>query len=375
MRTTQVSATRLRRLLRAFRGTKRVLILTHDYPDPDSIASALALGRLLERRVRCHVDLGHGGIVGRAENRALVKVVRVPLKPLDQLNLDSYDALALVDTQPLTGNNSLPEERIPDVVIDHHPLRPETRRARFFDVRTSSGATATMMVEYLKAARFRMDADLATALFYGIQAETQSLSRETSRVDREAYASLFPTVDFRKLSEIETAGVSRDYFAKMGTALAGTTLHGEVAVTFLGEVSNPELVAEFCDMILRLENIRWALCLGVKSGSMVLSVRTKERSGRAGHMIRAVVGKEGMAGGHGMMAGGVAPIDRFQPATSEKARDVLTRRFLKAMDAEDRTGENLLAPGDATMNLGEPADSIVAPPERKSRDEEKARTQ
>jgi nanoRNase/pAp phosphatase (c-di-AMP/oligoRNAs hydrolase) len=342
MKTTLMSGTRLRRCLRAFQGAKRILVLTHDYPDPDAVASALALQRILVRRLGCEVDIGYGGIVGRAENRALVKAVHADLKPLEELDFASYDAFALVDTQPRTGNNSLPFGRVPAVVIDHHPMRGATRRVKFHDIRTRYGATATMLYEYLKAARFRMDPDLATALFYGIQAETQSLSREASRRDREAYVALFPHVDFRKISEIEYAGVSRVYFAKMGTALSGTTLYGDLAVTSLGEIANPELCAEFCDMILRLETVRWALCMGYKSGTMVLSLRTKERPGRAGGIIARVVGKEGMAGGHGMMAGGIAFLDRFDPPGPETAREILTERFLEAMDATGRKPENLL---------------------------------
>jgi nanoRNase/pAp phosphatase (c-di-AMP/oligoRNAs hydrolase) len=316
--------------------------MTHDYPDPDAIASALALARLFERRLKCVADIGYGGIVGRAENRALVKSIRVSMKPVQQLDFDSYDAWALVDTQPWTGNNSLPKGRIPEVVIDHHTLRSATRHAKFHDVRTRYGATATMMVEYLRAARLRPDPDLATALFYAIQSETQSLAREASRPDREAYAALFPHVEFRKISEIGFAGVSRDYFDKMGTALSGTTLYGDVAVTSLGEISNPELCAEFCDMIIRLESVRWALCLGHQSGIMVLSLRTKDRSGRAGRDIEEVVGKDGMAGGHGMRGGGIVRLDRFEPPTYEKARGVITARFLETMDAQDRKPENLL---------------------------------
>jgi nanoRNase/pAp phosphatase (c-di-AMP/oligoRNAs hydrolase) len=226
--------------------------------------------------------------------------------------------------------------------LDHHPLRPETRRVKFHDIRTRFGATATMMMEYLKAARFRLDADLATALFYGIKAETQGLTREASRADRDAYLSLLPHVDFRKIFEIQYAGVSRKYFGFMGSALANTALYGDVAVTSLGHISNPDFCAEFCDMILRLETLRWALCVGQNSGIMYLSLRTRERNGHAGRSIARIVGKEGKAGGHGMMAGGIANIEKFDPATYEKAVDVITQRFLEVADAQVRTAEALL---------------------------------
>jgi nanoRNase/pAp phosphatase (c-di-AMP/oligoRNAs hydrolase) len=342
MKITEMSRTRLRRLLKALENHERILILTHDYPDPDAIASALALKRLLERRLKAQVDIGYGGIVGRAENRALVKAVRADLKHVDSLDFASYGGFALVDTQPRTGNNSLPAGRVPDVVIDHHPLRRETRRVRFKDIRTRFGATATMILEYLQVARIPPDTELGTALFYGLKAETQGLSREASRRDRDAYTRLLPHVDFRKIFEIEYAGVSRHYFGLMGSALANTTLYGDVAVTSLGEISNPDFCAEFCDMILRLESLRWALCIGHRSGIMYLSLRTRERNGHAGRTIGRIVGREGKAGGHGMMAGGVAQIDRFDPPLYDAAFVQLVLRFLDVTEASEREPEPLL---------------------------------
>jgi nanoRNase/pAp phosphatase (c-di-AMP/oligoRNAs hydrolase) len=342
MKITEMSRTRLKRLLRAFRGRERVLVLTHDYPDPDSMASAVALKRLVERRLSIEVDIGFGGIVGRAENRAMVKAVKCPIKPIADLDFSSYQGFALVDTQPRTGNNSLPAGKIPDVVLDHHPLRPQTRRARFYDVRTRFGATATMMYEYLRAARFRLDSDLATALFYGIRSETQGLTREANLRDRQTYIRLLPHVDFRKISDIEYAGVSREYFGLMGSALANTSLYGDVATTSLGEISNPDFCAELCDMILRLETTRWALCVGHMSGIMYLSLRARDRSGHAGRAIARIVGKEGKAGGHGMMAGGIARIEKFDPPTYEKALQTVSQRFLEVAEATDREPVALL---------------------------------
>jgi nanoRNase/pAp phosphatase (c-di-AMP/oligoRNAs hydrolase) len=213
---------------------------------------------------------------------------------------------------------------------------------KFHDIRTRFGATATMLYEYLRAARFRLDADLATALFYGIKSETHGLSREASRSDREAYMSLFPLVDFRKIFDIEYAGVSRNYFGLMGSALANTRIFGDVTVTSLGDIRNPDYCAEFCDMILRLESLRWALCVGQNSGIMYLSLRTRERSGHAGRTIARIVGKEGKAGGHGMMAGGIAMLERFDPPTYETALDVITDRYLEVVEAQNRLPESLL---------------------------------
>jgi hypothetical protein len=138
-------------------------------------------------------------------------------------------------------------------------------------------------------------------MFYGIRAETQALTREASVADREAYLGLLPLVDFRRISEIEHAGVSREYFGGMGAALAGTTLHGDVAVVSLGEISNPDFCAEFCDMILRLR--RCAGRCAWAGGTEYCIFPPTARGRNAGRIIARVVGREGRAGGHGMLAG------------------------------------------------------------------------
>ena len=353
MKITETSRVRLKRLLRAFQGAKKILVVTHDYPDPDAMGSAMALHHLLERRLKCKVEIGYGGIIGRAENRALVKAVRAPLTPIDGIDVASFDAFALIDTQPHTGNNSLPPGVKVRAVIDHHPLRPATRRVPFYDVRTRYGATATMMLEYLRASRYRVDPDLATALFYGIRAETQNLSREALSRDRDAYVALFSHVDFRKIFDIEYAGVSREYFGLMGSALANTKIYGDVVITSLGKIANPDFCAEFCDMVLRLEGTRWALCMGHSRGILYVSMRTRERTGHAGRTIARVVRREGKAGGHGMMAGGLAHIDRFEPPTYRKAVRVITQRFLEATGAAEQTCEELLGrPSSKAANAG-----------------------
>src|SRR5688500_2342772 len=97
---------KLDRLMRTVRGRRSALVLTHDNPDPDSIASALALAHLLEQRASIPARVGFGGIIGRAENTALVKTLKLPLAPVSQIVFDEHDLLALVDTQPMVGNHS-----------------------------------------------------------------------------------------------------------------------------------------------------------------------------------------------------------------------------------------------------------------------------
>ena len=118
---------KLDELLKLARGRQRVLVLTHDNPDPDSIASAVALAFLLEKRAGVEARVVYGGIIGRSENLALVKVLRLPISPVSQVVFDEHDLLALVDTQPPVGNHSVPAQYPVEVVLDHHPLREDRK--------------------------------------------------------------------------------------------------------------------------------------------------------------------------------------------------------------------------------------------------------
>jgi nanoRNase/pAp phosphatase (c-di-AMP/oligoRNAs hydrolase) len=325
------AARKLGELSAALEGKRRLLILTHDNPDPDSIASGWALMRVVHRLRPMRIDLGYGGIIGRGENRAMREVLKVPLQEIDRLDPASYDAIALVDCQPFTGNNSLPAGHIPTAVIDHHPLRAQSAKAPFLDIRPGYGSTAAMLNEYLQAAGVSVDRRLATALFYAVKAETRNLGREASPADVRTFLGCFPLVDNKALSRIEHPPIPRSYFLMFDQALGGTCLHGALAITRLGEVSSPDVVAEFADVMVRLETVRWALVMGHFGNDMILSFRTDDPAVNAGRTIQRVIGVQGKAGGHGMMAGGKVEggarrrdeSDRLEGLFEERARALL----------------------------------------------------
>lgn len=325
---------RLEQLAHLLHGKRRLLIVTHDNPDPDTIATGWALLRLARRLRRMRVDLAYGGIIGRGENRALLEVLKIPLQRLEDLDPASYDAIALVDSQPRTGNNSLPPGIVPTIVIDHHPMRRLTRDVPFHDVREDYGASVTIASEYLVAAGMRIDRRLATAIFYAIKSETKNLGREASRADIKTFLELFPLVDNHALSLIEHPPIARNYFSMIDQAIDGTRLHGRVAVTRSGDVSNPDVVAEFADLMVRLEGIHWSFAIGRFGSDLWLSIRTNLERANAGRMVRRVVGKLGVAGGHGMMAGGKIPDGAVTPQKAAELEETLCARALTLLRAE-----------------------------------------
>ena len=102
----EVSQERAAGIVEWVRGRGRILIVTHDNPDPDSIAAAVALRHLLLIQTGQNAVIGFGGIIGRRENLNMVMELEIVLTPISTLDLDQFDVVCMVDTQPGTGNNS-----------------------------------------------------------------------------------------------------------------------------------------------------------------------------------------------------------------------------------------------------------------------------
>ena len=284
-------------------GRGPLLILPHDNPDPDSLAAALGLQRVAAS-VGCSSEIALGGIIGRAENRALVRELAIPLRPLAEIEWDRFPLIAVVDTQPQTGNNSLPPGRTADIVIDHHPPRMVSLSAPWCDIREDAGASSVIVLEYLRALGLDLDARLATAFLYALKSETRDLGREAGPRLREAYVALLALADHQKLYRITHPKLGREHFAAVDRALRSAEVRGSIVTANLGTLDYPDLVAEVADLLLSYDRARWVLCVGRHQGHVNLSIRTDIPDAHAGHLIRRLLGTRGAGGGHGMIAGG-----------------------------------------------------------------------
>ncbi len=322
-------------------GSGPVLILTHDNPDPDALASGKTLATLLRSAWGVSAHLVYQGLVARAENKAMLHILTPEWEYFEEVtNLEQYSAIALVDTQPGAGNNSLPEDIFPKIVIDHHhPVRQGLERVMFTDVRPTVGATVSLVYQYLETAGIVPDAELATAIFYGIQADTRALSRGDSPLDQAVYFRMLGKIDRQKLIQVEQAGLPRDYFRAFSNGLKSAKVYGQVVTAYLGELHRPDFVAEMADILIRLENTRAAFCQGYHHGKLHLSMRTADPVDDAGALIQQVVVAPGKAGGHGMAAGGQVPLGADTQAGNIAAQ--VEARFLAVM-GETGEGEPLL---------------------------------
>ncbi len=323
-----------------------LLIVMQDYPDPDALAAAVGLRELARAANEVVTSVACGGFVGRAENRALVRYLGMNVLRLATVNLNDFDCIAMLDTQPGTGNNAFPDGLLPDIVIDHHPVRNTTRRVPIYDIRGRYGATSTIVYEYLKQANVPLSVALATALVYGIRSDTNDLGREAIQADIDAFLALYPMANKRMLGRIGMARVPRDYFDAMHTALERARSHGACLVSELGPVQNPDMVAELSDLLLRDEETTWAMCCGVYEGRLLLSLRTSDLKADAGAIMRRVVGRQGTGGGHDAMAGGQMRIPGGVDGNAASVSQAAVKRLLRILKVADEP-ERRLIPGGA----------------------------
>lgn len=324
---------RVAEIRRHFEGAERVLILMQDDPDPDAIASGLALRALLGRN-RTSAVMATFGAITRPENLALCKVLEIEVERIREADLHEFDRIALVDVQPPVFEERLPEV---DLVVDHHP-EAKGYQTRLRDIRSGYGATSSIMTEYLRAAEVKISQKLSTALFYGIKSDTLHLERGGTHADMEAFAFLYGLANHNALRRIEQPELPVEALDTLAAGLSHREIRKGALFTHLGPVSRPDLIPQFADLCLQVEGIEWSVVSGFVSGELHISIRNVGYVKAAGEVARAAFGDLGSAGGHRSAAKAVIPIQQWRE--TERAlepgavRKAIVNRFLQALEEE-----------------------------------------
>jgi nanoRNase/pAp phosphatase (c-di-AMP/oligoRNAs hydrolase) len=298
---------RVREVRARLDGAENVALLLQPDPDPDGIASALALRQVL-RRNRATAPLVTFGAVTRPENVAMLELLEIDLEVIRPAELKRFEGVALLDVQPNVLQGEVDDV---DVVIDHHPER-KGYRAGFRDIRSSYGATSTILTEYCLAAEVAIPERLATALLYGIKSDTLFLDRETARADIAAFSYLYPLVNTNLLRRIEKPELPRSAFRAFARALSRLDCRSGLAHVHLGRVEREDVIPQMAELALQLEGAEWSVASGVVGPNLVLCVRNAGYGKAAGSVVTALFGSLGSAGGHQSMAKAVVPLKAFR---------------------------------------------------------------
>lgn len=306
-----------------FEGAESVLILLQDDPDPDAIASGLALRQVLGRNKQT-APLGSFGRVTRPENIAMVRLLEIEIEKITKSSLKDFHHIAVVDLQPPHLSN--PPEEI-DLVVDHHPEQ-FNYKCHLKDIRPSYGATSTILLEYLLCVNSSIGTRLGTAMLYGIKSDTFALSREVNEWDVQAFSYLYPLANQNLMRRIERPELPPAALDALSVALKNRRVIDRVAFVNLGRVERDDLIPQMADFSLSFEGIEWAFVSGVYDSNYIISVRNVGYVRSAGRVLKEAFGEIGSAGGHASMAKAIIPLGSRNIRQMDR---MVQERFLKAL--------------------------------------------
>ena len=355
---------RVEQYQRYLAGADRVLILLHNDPDPDALASGLALRNLLHRTKTTAIIGAFQGVT-RPENLRMATLLDIHVEPLHHQSLSGFDRIATVDVQPHYFGGLINKV---DLVIDHHPQRAGYSTA-FKDIRPDYGSTCTILTEHLRAVDVNISERTATAMLYAIKSDTLFLSRQTNEPDLDAFRFLYPLANAALIRKMEGAETTVERLHCVSNAVQRGKVAGPLYTTHLGDVAREDLITYVADFLLQVEEITWSVASGVVHGDLVVSVRNLGYSRNAGEFVQRTFGDIGSAGGHRAMAKAVAPLDRVQqkfgstdPEQIRATIHALAEQFLEETQATEQ--RRTTSRGSQAGNKGAPASPSPACPER-----------
>lgn len=299
----QSAKEKLKRFYKRFSGNDHVLIPIN--ADPDAIASAMAIKRLLWRKT-AGVVISNVNEIRRPDNLAMVRLMGVRLNAFSNIDPEQYSRIILVDSQPDHHDSLM--QMTPDVIIDHHPVSSASD-APFQDIRPKYGATATILVEYLRAANIKPSARLATALYYAIKTDTSNFERTTRIEDLTAFQYVFRFSNTALASRIEQAEMRVDFLPYFKRAIEQRRFRKGRAFVHLGRVSHPDICVQIADFFLRVDTVNWSVVSGLHQEKLVVILRNDGIRKNAGAVAKECFGRQGSAGGHKSAARAEIPVE------------------------------------------------------------------
>jgi nanoRNase/pAp phosphatase (c-di-AMP/oligoRNAs hydrolase) len=325
---------------------KGIAIFLQDNPDPDAIASGLALKRIAEKYdIKCKIY--YGGNIGHQQNRTLVNLLETELIRLNASDesldiINTVDKVALIEASIASKNNILPANIVPNIIIDHHQVDFSLVKGEFIEILPKIGATSTIMTRYLRQLDIVPDPPLATALRYGIRVDTNGFTRNTTTEDLDAAAYLSSLVDVGLLNQIENPPMSAETIDIIGRAIRNREVKGSYLISFVEFITDRDALPQAADLLLQVEGITTVLIFGIDKDKVQLSARSMDSRVNLASLLQKAFGFMN-AGGHATMAAGTIDLGIFGDVTDKKSLlkitfDAVRKKFFSAVgiDIEKR---------------------------------------
>ena len=314
----------------------KILIVCHDNPDPDALASALAMKHLCDSLGHLSTII-HGGMIEHQQNRAMVKLLEMDIRKLildweieDLLN--ESDVVICVDFSHPGANNILPSTCVPHIVIDHHPS--EVRPAGdVILVRSEFAATSSLIASVLMNSGVEMNSNVATALAFGIRTDTLGFTRSFNAVDLRALSWLGAWIDWDLMRSFESPPRTQEVLSIFKQALKDATLNDGLMLVPISEMADRDALSQVADFLLPTEGVEIVVSYGVRMSKVILSARSTSENVHLGKILSKTFAK-GSAGGHKELAGGQIPFEELDCDNAEEAMLSITKILKSAFGSE-----------------------------------------
>jgi len=318
---------KLEKLIQAVNPEKLLPILLQHDPDPDAIASALALQLILGRNDETAPIVTFKKVT-RNENINMVHIIGANIQKVTKSYISDAEQIAMVDVQPSFFKRKFDNLKI---VVDHHPSTVDYKIS-YKDIQVTYGATATIFTEYLVANSSFINKKLATALYYGIKTDTFGLGREVSKADFSAFSHLWPKTDHSQIAEMERPRLKAEEIDIYITALSKHEIKKGFLFVGLGLVPKDDLVPRLADFVMQIGTTDSAVVWGELGKDTTFAARSHTPKVHSGELMKTVFPEIGSAGGHQSMARATIPTEllmkEFKVRSTKKLSGILKKRFL-----------------------------------------------
>lgn len=325
-------------------GASEINIVCHNNPDPDCLASALALGRISAAAGIDERQILYSGDISHQQNRAFVNLLNIDLEPFESAAIrdrSSDSLLAFVDHSIPGENNQVPEDTPVDIVIDHHPA--ENIDARFVDHREELGAAATILTEYVRTLDIEVDATLATALLFAIRSDTLDFLRGATPTEYDAAGYLHDHADHEMLRQLSTPSITGGTLDAISTAIDNRRTKASVLISHVSRTTERDSLPQAVDYLVRLEGVQTAIVFGLVNDAIHISARSPDPRVHVGNVLHEAFDDVGSGGGHHDVAGGEIPLGIFADYTDDDEQlldiveQVITARLVAELNLSDGT--------------------------------------
>ena len=323
---------------------RKLAIKIHRSPDPDSIASATALKAIAESR-DIDADIIYEGEIGRQENRAFVNLLGIELVSAQEVAMEEYDTIALLDHAK--GGDPDDYEQV-DIIVDHYE-QDYDHEVAFSDIRPNVSSTSTILTKYIQELDLTLDQEVATALLYGIRAETLDFKRDTTPADLTAAAYLYPFADHDTLEQVESPSMSAETLDVLAEAIRNREVEGSHLVSNAGFVYDRDALSQAAQHLLNLEGITTTAVFAIADDVIYLAARSKDIRMDIGRILEDAFEEIGESKGHSTEASVEIPLGIFtgievsednRETLLELTEEAVKKKLFESMGVESSDGSN-----------------------------------